>query len=143
MQTILHDLIIEAPAPKVFEGVTAPALLDQWWTKHCTGVPQLWERYELHFTPDCTWHATVTQYHPGRSFELTMADSDRDWEGTRVGFALEAVASGTKLRFSHSGWRDANEHFRVSCFCWATYLRVLKRYLEAGIRIPYEERDRA
>jgi len=140
MQTILHDLTIKAPVSKVFEGVSAPALLDEWWTKRSTGVPRVGERYQLWFTPEYIWQATVTRLDPGSSFELTMGDSDADWQGTRVGFAVEEHASGAGLRFSHGGWREANEHFRVSSYCWAVYLRVLKRYLEAGIRIPYEER---
>jgi uncharacterized protein YndB with AHSA1/START domain len=28
----------------------------------------------------------------------------------------------------------------VSCYCWAMYLRVLRRYLEHGERVPYEGR---
>ncbi|MCH8956850.1 SRPBCC domain-containing protein, partial [candidate division KSB1 bacterium] len=35
---------------------------------------------------------------------------------------------------------EANEHYRVSCYCWAMYLRLLKRYVEHGETVPYEDR---
>ena len=34
----------------------------------------------------------------------------------------------------------ANEHWRISCYCWAMYLRLIRRYLEYGETIPYESR---
>ncbi len=46
----------------------------------------------------------------------------------------------TQVRFSHSGWADANDHYHTSCFCWAMYLRILKRYVEHGELVPYEKR---
>jgi uncharacterized protein YndB with AHSA1/START domain len=34
----------------------------------------------------------------------------------------------------------ADAHYRVSCYCWAMYLRILKRYLEHGETVPYAKR---
>jgi hypothetical protein len=34
----------------------------------------------------------------------------------------------------------ANEHWRISCYWWAMYLRVLRRYLEHGESVAYEDR---
>jgi hypothetical protein len=31
-------------------------------------------------------------------------------------------------------------HYRTSSFCWAMYLRLLKRYVEHGEVVPYEKR---
>ncbi|HSL23507.1 MAG TPA: hypothetical protein VK886_18400 [Vicinamibacterales bacterium] len=67
-------------------------------------------------------------------------ESDDDWIHTRVGLHLDTRADGTWVRFSHTGWRAANEHDRVSCNCWALYLRVLRRSLEHGESVPYEDR---
>ncbi|MGB3174584.1 MAG: hypothetical protein WBB12_12060 [Saprospiraceae bacterium] len=33
-----------------------------------------------------------------------------------------------------------SKHFRVTSYCWAIYLKVLKGYLEKGIQVKYEER---
>ena len=69
-----------------------------------------------------------------------MFDCDKDWEETKVGFIVEDSENSTKLRFYHSDWKNLNEHFRISSYCWAVYLRVLKVFFEKGIRIPYNQR---
>jgi hypothetical protein len=69
-----------------------------------------------------------------------MIHADDDWMATRVGFRLEGRKSGTWVGFYHTGWPSANEHYRVSCNCWALYLRILRRYLEHGESVPYEKR---
>jgi uncharacterized protein YndB with AHSA1/START domain len=143
MPDILHDLYIAVSPGEVFRGVTEPGLLDEWWTKKCSGVPAIGGEYELYFSPEYVWRARVSQVEAGKAFELAMFQADADWEGTRVGFMVQPQSTGTKLRFYHSGWREANEHFRISSYCWATYLRILKRFLEKGERVIYEKRDEA
>ncbi len=81
---------------------------------------------------------------PRTSFELRITRADPDWDGTSVGFQLtprdrSPEGTATTVRFHHRGWREENEHSRVSCYCWAMYLRILKRYLEHGERVPYSE----
>lgn len=140
MADILHDLPIDAPPDRVFHAVSTPEGLDTWWTQRSAGAPQEGAEYELGFGPEYDWRARVTRCVPGREFELEMARSDRDWLGTRVGFRLEPRGYGTWLRFSHTGWPAPNEHYRISCNCWALYLRVLRRSLEHGESVPYEQR---
>ena len=38
------------------------------------------------------------------------------------------------------GWPTPHEHCRISSFCWAMYLRILKRHLEFGENVPYVQR---
>ena len=69
-----------------------------------------------------------------------MTRADNDWRGTRLHIELQEQGGVTQVRFQHLGWPQANEHYRVSNFCWAMYLRLLKRYVERGEIVPYEER---
>jgi hypothetical protein len=69
-----------------------------------------------------------------------MTRADDDWLGTRVGFRLEPRDGATWVHFYHTGWPTANEHHRISCHCWAMYLRLLRRHLEHGESVPYEDR---
>ncbi len=140
MADILQDLYLAVPPARVFAGVTQPALLDQWWTLRSSGRPEVGTSYALDFGPDHAWRAEVTRAVPAESFELRMTRADRDWMGTLVGFAMAPSLSGTQLRFHHSGWPEANEHHRISCHCWALYLRVLRRHLEFGETVPYDRR---
>lgn len=77
---------------------------------------------------------------PYSEFELQLTMAHPDWLGTRVGFLLEKHSSATEIRFYHLGWPEMNDHYRISNYCWAMYLRILKRYLEHGEKVPYENR---
>jgi hypothetical protein len=57
-----------------------------------------------------------------------------------VGFLLEEKAGVTEVHFHHRGWPLANEHYKTSSYCWAMYLRLLKRHVERGELVPYEDR---
>jgi hypothetical protein len=96
--------------------------------------------YQLSFGPEHDWSARVTRYVPNSEFELEMVRADKDWMGTRVGLRLDDRGETTWVRFHHTGWPSANEHYRISCNCWAMYLRILRRYLEHGESVPYESR---
>lgn len=140
MPDILQDFPIAVPASRVYEAVSSPTGLNQWWTMSASGTPQLGNHYDLGFGPGYDWRAVVTKAEPARAFELQMVKSDADWDNTVVGFELIPTATGTQVRFYHRGWPASNEHYRISCHCWALYLRLLRRYLEAGEFVPYERR---
>jgi len=140
MPDILQDLPIKASADRVFRAISAPAGLDAWWTKKSAGNPVQGTEYELWFGHEYDWRARVTRCEPGVAFELELTRADPDWTGTRVGFELEVREGSTGVRFHHTGWPQPNEHYRISCHCWAMYLRVLRRYIEHGETVPYEDR---
>jgi uncharacterized protein YndB with AHSA1/START domain len=137
---ILCDLPIRAPRDRVFDAVSTPAGLDQWWTKTCTGRPAVGAEFTLTFGPEYNWRARATKCSAPSEFELQIEAADQDWLGTRVGFQLDDRPDGTRLRFYHTGWPHPNEHWRISCYCWPAYLRVLRRHLEHGEFVPYEQR---
>lgn len=140
MPDILHDFPIAAPIDQVYRGITTPGGLDRWWTARSTGSPVSGSEYQLWFGPEYDWRAVVTVAEPNRAFELQLTRSMDDWLGTRVGFELAEAPGGTQVRFHHAGWADPSPHYRTSCYCWAMYLRILKRSLEFGEDVPYERR---
>ncbi|HSB55049.1 MAG TPA: SRPBCC domain-containing protein [Gemmatimonadales bacterium] len=137
---ILHDFPIAVPPSRVFDAITTPAGLDQWWTARSFGAPVPGSEYQLWFGPEYDWRGVVSIARPNEAFELRLSKAMVDWLGTRVGFVLSPGGNGTQVRFYHSGWNSVNEHFRISSFCWAMYLRILRRYLEFGEQVPYDER---
>ncbi len=140
MPDIVHDFPIKASVSRVFRAVSTPAELDLWWTARSAGEPRLGAPYELWFGPEHDWRARVTRYKCDADFELELTRADTEWVGTLVGFDLTAKGGATQVRFHHLGWPAATEHYRGSCYCWAMYLRVLRRYLEHGESVPYERR---
>lgn len=65
-----------------------------------------------------------------------MTRADPEWLGTRVAVALADSGAGTSVRFRRTGGATASDNYRGSTYCWAMYLRILKRYLEHAGRSP-------
>ena len=140
MADIFHHFLIKASRSKVFQAISTADGLDVWYTKRSSGKPVEGAEYKLWFGPEHDWRAVVSRCVADVEFELQMTSADKDWEGTRVGFHLEGKDGVTQVRFHHLDWPDANEHYRISCYCWAMYLRLLKRNVEHGEFVPYEDR---
>lgn len=141
MADILQEFTIKAPPARVFEIMATPQGLDRWWTKSSTGEATPNAEFTLDFGPGYQWKGKVTRCVPGSAFELTITEAHPDWLGTRVGCDIEPDgASATRVRFYHKGWPAESDHWRVSCYCWAMYLRLARRYLEHGEFVPYEQR---
>ncbi len=140
MAEILHDFPVKAPLDQVFAKLVTPEGLDQWWTRRSGGSPLVGSEYTLFFGPDHDWRARVTQCVPNQEFEWQLVQAADDWLGTRVGFRLTASGDRTVVSFWHSGWTGPTAHFRESSCCWAMYLRILRRHIEFGETVPYEQR---
>ncbi|WP_298760468.1 SRPBCC domain-containing protein [uncultured Psychroserpens sp.] len=140
MVDIYHQLTINESVSKVFKAISTSDGLDKWWSKSTLGLPKLNEKYTLNFGNDCIWKAIVSKFDINKEFQLTIVDSHIDWLHTKVGFQLINKGNCTEVVFTHSGWKEANEHFKNSSYCWAMYLRILKRYVEFGETVVYEQR---
>lgn len=140
MPDIYHLFQVNASPSKVFEAISSPSGLDAWWTKKSRGNPRPGNLYELDFGPGYVWHALVSKCETDKILELKMLEADADWMETKVGFTLDFRDGATNVDFYHCGWKENNEHYRISSFCWAMYLRILKRYVEYGEQIAYEKR---
>lgn len=140
MADIFHYFPINAPAEKVFEKISTPEGLDSWWSKSSTGTAASGAIYEFYFGPGYNWKAIVSKCAPNTAFELQFIESDSDWNNSKVGFTLIDQNETTQVEFYHTGWKEDNEHYRISNYCWAMYLRILKRNIEFGEEVPYEDR---
>jgi len=137
---IFNNFPIKAPAVDVFEAVSSPHGLDAWWTQSSSGIAEKGAEYLFGFGLQCDWRAVVSRCLPAKEFEWELTSADDDWRGTRVGFSFAEHEGVTQVRFYHTGWPEANEHYRMSCYCWPMYLRLLRRYVEHGEIVPYEDR---
>lgn len=140
MAGIFHDFFIGAPPARVFQSISTPTGLDKWWSKTSAGGGHVGNQLNLGFGPGFEWTAMVSKSVADASYEIVMDQSDSDWNGTIVGFHLEPAPGGTQVAFYHTGWPEENQHFRISSYCWAMLLRILKLNLEKGLEVPYEDR---
>ncbi len=141
MADITHTLQVKAPLKDIFHAVSTPEGLDAWWTDRCSGTPGEGEIFSLGFSEEYNWKARMTEYSPDELVRYEITEADKDWEGTRIEFLLRKESHSISIQFSHTGWDEVNDHFRTSSYCWAMYLRILKRYLELGEFVPYDERN--
>lgn len=137
---IIHYFQVNSPVEPVFETISTSKGISKWWSLDADGHSELGAILNLDFGPDYQWQAQVTQMVPPHEFELTLIKSDPDWMNSIVGFLLSPGQNGTDVRFYHKGWKEASDHYYISCYCWAMYLRVMKRYVEYGEFVEYEER---
>src|SRR5689334_21153331 len=140
MHDIFQHFPIKSSVESVFEAVSTPKGLDSWWTLTSSGSPSADAGYRLGFGPGYDWLAKVSRFEPNKEIEFEFIEADRAWVGTRIGFSLDEDHGKTAVRFHHTGWPESNEHYRVSCYCWSMYLRLLKRYVERGEVVSYEDR---
>ncbi|MEE9437866.1 MAG: SRPBCC domain-containing protein [Saprospiraceae bacterium] len=139
--TILHDVIITADMSSIFEAISEPKHLNNWWTQKCTGIARINSKYNLHFNESYDWYGTVTVCIIDKSFSISMTDATTKWMGTTFGFNIEPIDSEkTRLKFFHKDWKEIDEDFRHTSYCWAILLSHLKDYLEQSIILPFEKR---
>jgi uncharacterized protein YndB with AHSA1/START domain len=141
MPDIYHQFIVKAPTQKVFDAFCVPKHLNQWWPLRSTGKPESNERYNFFFGEEYDWYAQVKEVQAGKSLTWHMQDVMEDWKDTEVGFTLTETETGTKVDFFHKHWKEANDHYCISNFCWGQLLQGMKDYVESGKVIPFEKRN--
>lgn len=138
---IYHHLHIEKNPDSVFDALTQPEHLNNWWPLKSTGKPKVGAEYNFNFGDEYDWYAEVTKCVPNQSFHVKMTKSDKDWDPTSFGFDLQKDEKGTQLTFQHINWPACNTHFKTASYCWAILLKDLKNYIENGVIIPFENRS--
>lgn len=139
--SIYHNLDIKADKTKVYEAISDPNQLVNWWPLKCSGIPKEEAVYNFNFSDTYNWYARVERCKDGEYIHYKMTKSDDDWSPTTFGFDLKELKNGTIVNFSHINWPKCNAEFKQSSFCWAILLNGLKNYLEKGVIIPFEERE--
>lgn len=139
--SIYHNFFIKATPKEVFEAVSTPKHLDNWWTLKSSGKPKLGTTYNLNFTDKYDWYCQVSVCKPYEAIHFKMTNTNLGWEPTTFGFDLEEKDGGTYVRFAHKDWAKIIEEFKIASFCWAMLFNGLKNYLEKGVVIPFEERN--
>jgi hypothetical protein len=68
----------------------------------------------------------ITKSIDNEVFELRIIKAEEDWKGTLAGFNLLEKDWNIHEEFYNTGWSEISEHYKISSFCWAMYLRFLK-----------------
>lgn len=140
MADILHNVYIKESPENVFKAISTGEEIQKWWTKRSTGTPVKGNIYELYFSDEYDWAAELIDIEENVKCKWKVITADEDWTNTVFGFHLSEQADRTLVEFYHKDWRETNEHFRRSSYCWAMYIRLLKDYVEEGNITLFDQR---
>ena len=140
MATIYHNFQIKAPLDRVFKTISEPEGIKIWWSVDSEGKPGLNQEYRFYFGPEYDWKGIVTSFEKNRGISWRFTEADSDWTGTTLSLRLSEDAGLVNVVFEHSDWKETNDHFKISSYCWGQYMRTLKRYCELGEVLEYHDR---
>lgn len=139
---IFHLLAINANKEVIFDAISTPKGLNDWWTLKSSGIPKLNEVYNLNFTDEYNWYATISKLEKNKIIEFSIIDAKEEWLSTTFGFYLEEKnANVIHLHFYHKNWKSISIEFKTANYCWGQLLSQLKKYLETGEITPFEKRN--
>lgn len=139
---IVQEIVIQAPAARIFAALTSPAELLKWWAAEgkfkATHV-------ELDLRPGGKWRMRVEScrgpetysttvfgeyrvIEPPRLLTFTWIRDEQDSPETLVSWELEEVGGGTRVRVTHSGL--TSEGLRARNSGWPLIQCLLQAYLE-------------
>ena len=139
MSTIQHLFHIEAPPAIVYKALATVKGLSEWWTRDTFGAAEVGSILEFKFGEVFLNKMRVVEMEPEQSVTWECVSGPADWVGTRITFELEKVDAKTRLRFSHSNWREQNDFFAQCNFSWGRYLESLRQYCQTGYGFPFED----
>lgn len=140
MYQILHDIRISGSCEDIYQAASSAEGLQSWWALRASGSAELGSTYNFYFAEKYDWYAEVTASEIGKTIAWKFTKADSDWIDTVLQLTITSHEEHI-LTLNHSGWLEANEHFRRTSYCWATYLRLLRDYVENGIVVPHADRS--
>ncbi|MBW3619990.1 MAG: SRPBCC domain-containing protein [Actinobacteria bacterium] len=136
MVDILHRVGITVPRDEVFEALTAPARLAQWWTEDTHGDGDEGGVLAFRFGATGGFDMKVLEVVPEERVLWEVIDGPEEWIGTQVSFDLRTAGDFTIVLFAHRDWREPGEFMHHCSTKWATFLMSLKALLETGTGAP-------
>ena len=138
MTDIRHQITVEGTPRAVYQALSTIDGLSGWWTKTTSGKSTLDDEIDFRFGEHlCVMRVDALDADRAVGWECKAAGPD--WVGTKVRFELDETSRGTRVRFAHSGWREANDFFAHCSTKWATFMLSLKRYVETGTGAPFPD----
>src|SRR5688500_16963055 len=99
MPNIRHELLIGAPAEKIYGAITSKEGLSGWWTPGVNAKPELDSVARFPFGQDYFKEMKITELKPSRLVKWTCIKGEKEWVGTHLSFEL---VEGNKQSLSNS-----------------------------------------
>jgi len=138
VREIWHCLRVEAPVETVYRAVTEREGLAGWWTRDLDVGRRPGDVSTFRFRSGAFNRMRIVSLDRNARVEWECVDGAGEWIGTRVVFEMRPDDGGTKVRFSHTGFREQTEYVGECSFHWAGYLVSLQGWCERGEGSPNE-----
>lgn len=128
----LHEIIVSAPAARVYEVWTTDDGVRSWWT----GRTRMAGSSGVHVFgfdgASVEFHFRIDEQKPGERLLWTGVEGPHmpgEWIGTKIDVQIAEVAPGkTRLRFAHRNWKNTEGAF---CMCNTTWGELMYRLRDA------------
>lgn len=158
MPNICHELIIGAPAEKIYSAITSQDGLSSWWTPGAEARAERGSIVRFAFGPDYFKEMKIEVLKPFSEVIWTCTSGAKEWIGTIISFRLQTVDRGSLLHlhpemkgqadqwrgengavlvFHHDNWKHYTPMFAECNYTWALFLRSLKSLCETGTGRPW------
>lgn len=159
MVCIYHQLMIGAPAEKVYQAITTREGLAGWWTPGAEAKPESGSMARFPFGSPYFKEMKITELKPFERVKWDCIAGADEWIGTTLSFKLESgdlamlAAShpetgdqirqlknsdkATLLTLKHDNWKDYTPMFAECSYTWGRFLRSLKLLCETGKGTPW------
>lgn len=133
MADILHQVLIKAPAKKIYQLIATREGIQQWLRESegwkISGDTSLGGLITFYLE---THHhiMKVIQMEKDKQVRWECTEGHPEWLGTTVDFFIDDNVSKCTLEFAHNGWADSTEFFQECQQAWAGYVEDIKRVAE-------------
>jgi hypothetical protein len=130
---IKHAIEIAVKPEAVYPLVATGKGFSQWWAADVTepdGAVALG-----FFNRNTVYRLRIKTDKPPSQAEWVCETGD-EWNGTRIVFLLEARGAGTRVRFTHAGWRSETDYFTSCNTTWGELMYRLKAAAEGKFAGP-------
>lgn len=137
VQTIHQKVTIQAPSTQVFQALTEPEILENWFPSQAKADVRQGGSYQYIFKFEDpqqggTQEGQYLELRPGERISYTWEAGGRQ---TQVDFSLTQHGEETEVELKHSGFgsdTEADQARELHNTVWGGYMSNLKSYLEEG-----------
>jgi len=130
MDNIEHINYIKTSKAIVYNTITTQSGLAEVWTKKLIVKPEIGFVNEFDFDEGYITKMQVIELAHDSFVCWMCVESDPEWAGTTISFALSEENNGTKIVLKHEGWMERTDFYRWCTYHWALFLYRLKNYCE-------------
>jgi uncharacterized protein YndB with AHSA1/START domain len=124
---IVRSAEIRTTPERLFELLTEPEALEQWWPDVAELEPRLGGLIRMEFRGgESVVTGEITRFEPPRALGFTWVRAESPGVTTRVDFTVVPLAEGrSRIEVVHSGWEQAPELRPLHDAGWAHFLGCL------------------